>query len=72
MGGAYEDEGPGDVVFFQVEMVDEEDEDAGDDEGREELGESEEVEGEGRVWRGLFGDSLLGELDSWEHDYLNE
>ena len=38
--GAYEDEGPGDIVFFQVEVVDEEDEDAGDDDGGEELGES--------------------------------
>ena len=48
--GAYEDEGPGDVVIFEVEVVDEEDEDARDDDGGEELGESDEVEGEGRVW----------------------
>ena len=37
---AYEDEGPGDVVFFYVEVMDEEDEDAGDDDGGEKLGES--------------------------------
>ena len=40
VSGAYEDEGPGDVVFFEVEVVDEEDEDARDDDGGEELGES--------------------------------
>ena len=39
-GDTYEDEGPGDVVIFFVEVMDEEDEDAGDDDGGQELGES--------------------------------
>ena len=47
---AYEDEGPGDVVFFYVEVMDEEDENAGDDDGGEELAQSEEVEGQGGIW----------------------
>ena len=32
-GVAYDDEGPGDVVFFYVKVMDEEDENAGDDDG---------------------------------------
>lgn len=47
---AYEDEGPGDVVFFYMKVMDEEDENARDDDGGEQLGQSQEVEGEGRVW----------------------
>ena len=37
MGIAYEDEGPGNVISFYMEVVDEEDENAGDDGGGEEL-----------------------------------
>lgn len=37
---AYEDEGPGNVVAFSVEVMDEEDEDAGNDDGGEQLGQS--------------------------------
>lgn len=47
---AYEDEGPGYVVFFFMEVMDEEDENAGDDDGGEQLAQSQEVEGEGWVW----------------------
>ena len=36
-----------------MELVDEEDEHRGDDEGGDELGESDEVEGEGGVFRGF-------------------
>lgn len=38
---AYEDEGPGYVVFFFMEVMDEEDEHAGDDDGGEQLAESQ-------------------------------
>ena len=40
MDVAYEDEGPGNVVAFYVEVMDEEDEDAGNDDGGEQLGQS--------------------------------
>lgn len=49
--GAYDDEGPGDVDVFDMEMVAEEDKDAGDDEGREQLAGPEEMEDE----RGVIG-----------------
>ncbi len=37
---AYEDEGPGDIVFLYMEVMDEEDENAGDDDGGEYLAQS--------------------------------
>ena len=37
---AYEDEGPWDIVFFYMQVMDEEDEHAGDDGGGDELAES--------------------------------
>ena len=46
---AYEDEGPGNIEFFFMKVVNEEDENAGDDDGGEKLAQSQEVEGEGRV-----------------------
>ena len=36
-GIAYEDEGPGNVIFFFMEVVDEEEQNAGDNDGREQL-----------------------------------
>ncbi len=40
MGIAYEDEGPGNVVFLNVEMMDEEYQNAGDDDRGEQLAQS--------------------------------
>ncbi len=40
VGIAYEDEGPGNVVFLNVEMVDEEYQNAGDDNRGEQLAQS--------------------------------
>lgn len=37
---AYEDEGPGNIEVFLMEVMDEEDQNAGDDDGGEQLGES--------------------------------
>lgn len=51
--GGYEDEGPWNFVVLDGQVVDEEVEDAGDDDGGEQLRESEEVEGECRVGRRL-------------------
>lgn len=36
-GIAYEDEGPRNVIFFSLEVVNEEEQNAGDDDGREQL-----------------------------------
>ena len=47
---AYEDEGPGNIVFFLMKVVYEEDQNAGHDDGGKGLAQSQEVEGEGRVW----------------------
>ena len=47
---AYEDEGPGNVVLFYMEVMNEEDQNARDDDGGEQLSQAQEVEGESRVW----------------------
>ena len=46
--------------MLNVEIVDEEGENAEDDGGGKQLGHSEQVEGEGRVDGGLLGDSGAG------------
>ena len=40
MGPTYNDEGPWYIVFFHMEVVDEEDQNAGDDDGGKQLAQS--------------------------------
>lgn len=63
-GFAYYYKCPWDVYVLDVEIVAEEDEDARDDDGGYELGESEEVEWERRVVGRLFREPVSGHGDT--------
>ena len=60
-GEAYEDEGPGNGELLITEIVDEVAEDAGGDNGGEELKNAESVKGEARVGRRFGGDLFAAE-----------
>lgn len=65
--GTYEKERPWNVEVFEMELVYEEDEDAGDYEGGEELPGSDEVEGKWWVGRGFLGDLIWALAKEWTH-----
>ena len=65
--GAYEEKGPWDVVMLEMELVNEENEDAGDDDGGDELTDSDDVEGEWWVGGRFLGDLVSTVAQNWTH-----
>lgn len=56
--GTYDDEGPWEIDLPNVQMMAEEDEHGRDDDGGEQLGESEQVESERRIVGRLLGEPV--------------